>query len=710
MPETLVKTGKISSILECTTSLPLVNGANLTFVHRKCYFVHQKICLGKVPRSEYSLKKLIAFLLVLLTLPCLLKADEVLWPLAIDISQSSSFAEFRGMRFHAGIDLRTRQKNGFPVRAIADGFISRASVQFRGYGYALYIDHPQLKTRVVYGHLQDFSGQIKNYIDTKLKKMGQRHGINDFFTPERFPVKKGQIVALSGDTGNGPSHLHFEMRTLNDEPLAPGLFGYRPEDKIFPSFHWFYVEPMAHQTVIDGSFLPARFALEKSGKSTCRLASSPVISGKVALQAGISDTNGAGNRYGVEKITLKSGDKTLVERLFHQYSYDENRQCPWVYDYFKSNEKNTGYVYNLFKWPFDTLPFARQFPAWSGFVDSSEFVGGRFNFEILAYDYGNNKIQAAGALVAKKHDFSRQFSSDVLVNYKMAEFHQTNFSLVAVGYGQAKDRSLSSSYGTVRVEDKAGKASDLSCILRTDRIEIAFDLEPRWQAGAWLEEQRLLPETVFVDSRGGEVAIEKGARAVFPAGSLNFPVFAALRPTVAMPAPGGNAKRGWLKPFSAIWHLTPDNVVFNSEARVGIVPQNYNGDMRKLGVYNVNGEKSYSHNGEKNEGGALTFSVRTGGRYVILEDLLAPVLNYTRQTTHYHLGKCYVFKVSDVGKGVDYLSARAEINGSSTEVYSDPDKAEIYVVVAPSALPHLVKLHISDQAGNIAEVSRKIKN
>ncbi len=614
------------------------------------------------------------------------------------------------MRFHAGIDLRTQQKNGFPVRAVADGFISRASVQFRGYGYALYIDHPQLKARVVYGHLQDFSGHIKDYIDAKLQKMGQRHGINDFFTPDRFPVKKGQIVALSGDTGNGPSHLHFEMRTLNDEPLAPALFGYRPTDNISPEFHWFYIEPLAHQTVIDGSFLPARYRLEKAGRNLYKLGAVPQISGKIAMQAGVSDTNGAGNRYGVEKLTLKSGPRTLIERIFHQYSYDDNPQCPWVYDYFKSNEKNTGYVYNLFKWPFDTLPFASHFPAWSGCVDSREFPADRFVFEISATDFGNNNIRADGALGAKKVEFSKQLSSAALDNVKFSEVYQTNFSLIAVGDRQSERGSAAFEAGKIQITDKAGKTSEMACILKPDRVEISFDQDQRWQGGAWLNGRQIIPENVFVDKRGGEVALEKGARVVFPAGSLNLPVYAAFRQAEIAPAPGGNEKRGWLKPYSPIWRLTPDNVVFNSEVRISITPENFNGDIRKLGIYEVNGLKSYSHNGEKVEGGALGFTARTGGRFVILEDLLPPILNYTHRTSHYRLGKCYVFKVSDIGKGVDYLSARAEVNGKPTEVYSDPDKAEIYVAVPQQSLPHQVKLSIADQAGNLAEYTRKVKS
>ncbi|MDD2999757.1 MAG: M23 family metallopeptidase, partial [Candidatus Riflebacteria bacterium] len=349
--------------------------------------------------------------------PLITIAEEVIWPLKIDISQSSSFAEFRGMRFHAGLDLRTQQKNGFPVVAIADGFISRASVQFRGYGYALYIDHPALKTRVVYGHLQDFSGPIKEYIDHKLQKMGKRHGINDFFQSDRFPVKKGQIVALSGDSGMGPPHLHFEMRSLADEPVAPAVFGFRPADNIFPTFHAFYLEPMAHATVIDGSFLPSRYPLKGAGKGVYSLMSTPQVSGRFAMQVGISDTNGAGNRFGVEKVTLSVNDRQILQRIFHKYTYDENRQCPWVYDYFKSNQKNTGYVYNLFKWPFDTLHLSSENANWSGFLPDSDFKAGKFDFIVAAADFGNNAIKASGSLAAGKTDFSQQISAKQLVDF-----------------------------------------------------------------------------------------------------------------------------------------------------------------------------------------------------------------------------------------------------------------------------------------------------
>lgn len=647
-------------------------------------------------------------LLIALFVPGIVIAEDVIWPLKIEISQSSSFAEFRGMRLHAGIDLRTQQKNGFPVVAIADGFISRASVQFRGYGYALYIDHPGINARVVYGHLQDFSGPVKEYIDEKLKKIGQRHGINDFFSADRFPVKKGQIVALSGDTGMGPSHLHFEMRNFADEPIAPAVFGFRAADKIFPTFHWFYVEPMGFASVIDGSFLPARYNLKSAARGVYKLDSIPLVSGKIALQAGISDTNGAGNRFGVEKVSLTGNGKTLLERVFHKYSYDDNRQCPWVYDYFKSNEKNTGYVYNLFKWPFDTLHCSRENADWSGFVDSSDFPDGRLSFVVDAVDFGNNSIKAEGLLKTAHYDFSKVIAAEELADYTFSEVFQTSSSMIAIGKRNGGQKSSQAKFGKVICKDKAGQISELQCILHPGRAEIAFNQDRRWQGGAWINDRIIVPETVFVDEKGGNVNLEPDARVDFPKGSINFAAFVAMRRSDLAPIPGGNAKRGWLKPYSDVWSLTPDNIVFDAEATIRIDPEPYPGNMQKLGIYNVNGKGSYSHNGEKVEQGALVFTTRTGGEYVILEDLLPPILNYTRQTTHYHLGKCYVFMVSDIGKGVDYLSAKADINGLAAEVYSDPDKAEIYVVKPQKSFPHQISLHVDDQAKNSAVINRTI--
>jgi len=636
----------------------------------------------------------------------LLSAAELLWPLNIPISQSSSFAEARGMRFHAGIDLRTQRKNGFPVVAIADGFISRASVQFRGYGYALYIDHPELKARVVYGHLQDFQGPIKQYTDAKLKNMNARHGINDFFTADRFPVKKGQVIALSGETGMGPPHLHFEFRTLSDEPLAPALFGYRPKDQIFPVFHHFYIEPMSYAAVIDNSFLPAKYNMKIKNGHEYIVAGSPVVSGRYALMAGISDSNGEGNRFSVERVALSVNDQLVLERLFHKYTYDQNRQGTWVYDYFKSMQSGTGYVTTLFKMPYETLPFSAQFKPYSGIIDAGNSESA--SFKILAEDYGGNIITASGKVKHISQTFSQIIEHSLISDFKFSGVEQTDHSMIAVGR-RASVKGFSVITGLIKIKDKAGKETSLPCIVKADQLEIAFPKEKIWQMGAWTGETRILPESIMVEPRGGTVAMEDGAKAVFAQNSLHAPMFCRMVKTILQPAPGGSEKSGILKAFSPVWTLSPGDKVFDAEVKVSIKPVNFVGQWHKLGVYNVRGDGKYSHSGGKVENGHLVFDTRTGGSYIILEDTVEPKLSYARKSSDYHLGPVYVFKVSDLGKGVDYLSAAATINSKKVEVYSDPDKSEIYVVRSDAAGKKRIELTVADHAGNIGKVTRNIE-
>lgn len=646
---------------------------------------------------------------------------EPRWPLDIEISQSSSFAEFRGMRFHAGLDLRTKQTNGFPVYAIEDGFISRASVQFTGYGYGLYIDHPKLNARVVYGHLKCFNGPIQEYISDKLKAKGVRHGINEFFKPEKFPVKKGQIVAYTGESGAGPSHLHFEMRKFNDDPIAPCQFGFRPKDDIPPSFYKFYIEPMEYGAVIDNSFFGKTYSLYKK-KGLFKVSGQPEISGKVGMQIGIADTNGMGNKYGIEGISLFLNGEKLIQRKFYQYSYDNTRECPFVFDYFKSNMTGTGYVINMFKYPFETLPFAQDYPAWSGVIDSKKLATDTVPFEISSYDYGSNGIILNGNLKKAEYDFARlmDFSkNDGPHNdrpHSVTKIETTFFGTVAlcqcpiyIRYVKKPD-IINYSKGCTEVKDSLGRVHLIPCIYASyyNTLELAFRNEPCWEGGAWINDLQVLPKNFYIDSNGRKIA-EDAIEVEFKKDTVHFPIMARLTNVNDKPADGGTNRDGFLKAYSAIWKFDPDNLIFDKEAVVKIKPRAYNGDIKKLGIYNVNNSGNYSHNGEEVDNGWLKFTTRSGGRYVILEDLIPPSITYARHFTHYQLGNVYAFKCSDLGKGVSWLSGTATINGQKVETYADSDHKEVYVLIPKGIkLPHKVKLSVSDYAGNTGSITSTI--
>jgi murein DD-endopeptidase MepM/ murein hydrolase activator NlpD len=87
-------------------------------------------------------------------------------PLDIPLKLAGNFGELRGNHFHSGFDFKTNGKEGFPVKAIADGYISRIKVSAYGYGNALYITHKNGYVSV-YGHLQQYDSIISQYIKKK---------------------------------------------------------------------------------------------------------------------------------------------------------------------------------------------------------------------------------------------------------------------------------------------------------------------------------------------------------------------------------------------------------------------------------------------------------------------------------------------------------------------------------------------------------------
>ncbi|MDI1303956.1 MAG: M23 family metallopeptidase, partial [bacterium] len=120
-------------------------------------------------------------------------------PLDVPMQLSGNFGELRPNHFHAGFDLKTLQKEGLKVYAVADGYISRIKISTFGNGKAIYITHPNGYTSV-YGHLQIANGLIEEYIK-KAHYALKSFEIELFPKPEELMVKKGQIIAFSGNTG-----------------------------------------------------------------------------------------------------------------------------------------------------------------------------------------------------------------------------------------------------------------------------------------------------------------------------------------------------------------------------------------------------------------------------------------------------------------------------------------------------------------------------
>ena len=129
-------------------------------------------------------------------------------PLDIPLLLSGNFAELRADHFHSGIDIKTQGVTGQRVYAVADGYISRIKIESGGYGRTLYINHPEGYT-TVYAHLNNFTKEISSYVKDQQYET-QQHALNIYPEKNQFPVKKGEIIANSGnsDYSFGP-HLLF---------------------------------------------------------------------------------------------------------------------------------------------------------------------------------------------------------------------------------------------------------------------------------------------------------------------------------------------------------------------------------------------------------------------------------------------------------------------------------------------------------------------
>lgn len=180
---------------------------------------------------------------------------------------SGTFAELRSNHFHGGIDIKTGGVEGKNIYAAADGWVTRVKISPWGYGNALYIEHPNGYT-TVYGHLQEIKGDVAKYIRSQQYQQ-QSFGVDLYMKAGQFPVKKGEIVALSGNTGgSGGPHLHFEIReTANQEPINPLLFGIEVKDFIKPTINSIRIYPAELSASIEGKSMATNYPLKGWGEN-----------------------------------------------------------------------------------------------------------------------------------------------------------------------------------------------------------------------------------------------------------------------------------------------------------------------------------------------------------------------------------------------------------------------------------------------------------
>ena len=264
----------------------------------------------------------------------------------IPVLLSGNFGELRSNHFHSGIDFKTQGVEGKPIHSVQDGYVSRISVSPWGYGNGLYITHPD-GTTTVYGHLQKFSQKITAYLKEKQYEQ-ESFNVNLSLTPDELPVKEGELVALSGNTGSsGGPHLHFEVRdTETEEPMDPIVY-YKDliKDTQAPKIQGIMVYSMPGKGVVNGSRrkLELKPVTAKNGKQT--LTGKIEAWGEIGLAVkGYDYMDNTSNIYGIKDITLTADSQVIFHSNLDRFAFDESRYLNSFTDFEEWKEHRSFYI------------------------------------------------------------------------------------------------------------------------------------------------------------------------------------------------------------------------------------------------------------------------------------------------------------------------------------------------------------------------------
>ena len=342
----------------------------------------------------------LVFLLISL-LTCAQNNDSPDYALPIDIPifLSGTFGELRSSNIHAGIDIKTQGQEGFPIKAVSDGYVSRIKVSTYGYGKAIYINHPDGKTSV-YAHLKKFSPSILAKVREKQYKV-ESYEVELFLDPEDLPILKHEIIGFSGNTGGsfGP-HLHFEIRETNtQQPINPLLTHYHIQDTVRPVIKALFVYPIGENAIVNASKQELQIPFRKVNDSI--YVADPIEAiGKIGFGINTYDRHDdTYNKNGVYAIRAKLNGIQINRLEFSKIRFSDSEYLPTLIDY-QMYSRTRQRVQKLFRSAANELTFFNHVD--DGFIDVE--IEKDYAYQISVEDANHNKRYLLVPIVGKNQE------------------------------------------------------------------------------------------------------------------------------------------------------------------------------------------------------------------------------------------------------------------------------------------------------------------
>lgn len=639
-----------------------------------------------------------------LRLPAQEGERKYVWPLAIHNGVSSTFQEFRSSHFHAGIDVRTLQRTGFPVLAVSDGVIESLSVSNRNFGRCLYLRHADGRCSI-YGHLEKFRSDIEAQA-AKLKLSRGEKYFGPCALPAPIKVRQGEVIAFSGESGAGFAHLHLEIRDELDRALNPlSLIGNLTPDEYAPVLKGILLRSRG-PVLLNGDCGEFYLKLRKVG-SDYTLPEPLTFTGPFDLAVhafDLSDVSHTVAPYGVEAWL----DGQPVFRVdFERLARDDNNQLGMLYDMSYSTPGT--YFINLSH----QSGFALEQIGVSLAERLQQAALGAHEIMIIVRDRQANqsvavipllKVAADGPALPSRRTTARTMANGLMQRTEFSTF--VNHDDIVI---KAPDFPAPAAWLKLQISqgerERVVSASEfangvLFCFkpLNHDlRLMLRFELSDGRQT---VEVKQKVLQAVLLKADFAQTVHFLDFAAEFGPGTVREPAVLLLEPLALrpeFPLLAGPMRSG------PVHFAFLDAVRFKFKVPAGAERQEQLGIFKYLPLTK---RWNYIATRADDEPGYLSCRVLTAGTFALLRDIIPPSVSYSKTRSKY-LSKIkrLAIRISDRGKGVDDNSITVALNGRDIEVDYDPDRNR--VLVGELGLLRIglnrLQVRVNDRAGNRTE-------
>jgi hypothetical protein len=593
-------------------------------------------------------------------------------------SLAGTMGELRTTHFHSGIDIRTNNKVGFPVLASKSGYISRVTSTPSGYGNVLYITHADGNT-TLYAHLDKFLGELGKTI-LKEQYNAKSNSIDLYFQPHEYPVRRGDTVALSGNTGSsGGPHVHFDIRDKDNYALDPLQVEGFPEivDNLPPSVEKIALKTLDADSRINDRFGRFEFHVQKSGNEFVFTA--PILaSGNIGVEILAKDKLAPGSPFygGVNYFEMSVDGKPVFNQSIDKINIAETRGIYTLMD-FRTMRLNGSRFYKLY-------------------IDD----GNDLNF------YGKSpspgKIKVGDQLMDVKVTMKDSHGNSSNLTFKLMPSQNTKEVKLLEPLKSGVEYDLIEN--TIMISSAPCFADSNLAVVYSRRN--ARKLEPAYynayRAVYLIDLRKDIPDSINVCGK----TIATNIKTVIPPGieynyysdpiDIQFPE-RSVYDTVYL-----TTYHGLTADSLEIFNIGVRTTPLNKSINVIIRPDQKYEWSEKYAVYRKAGKQGYSYLGGGWENGGVHFATREFGDFVILKDETPPTIKAT--AVNNYIAK---FKIRDDLSGINKYEAN--IDGEWLLMHYDPKTATIWSEqLNKKGLKGKLTLVVTDNSGNEATYTKQI--